>query len=433
MNRFAPSMKESNLWRATARPCQFHPRSNTGRVDLAVIGGGYTGCAAALGAARSGADVALFEAHEIGGGGSGRNVGLVNAGLWLPPDTVEDILGAAAGRRLNAALAEAPAKVWSLVDAHDIDCDATREGTLHLGHSSAGLADLRARYAQQKARDAPVQLLDARETARRVGSDRFHGALLDRRAGTIQPLSYCHGLARAAQEAGAAIHENTPVSSVRFEGGVWRLRTGSGEEVRAERLLLATNAYHSQAHGLVPPVSTPVHYFQIATAPLPESLLETILPGGEGCWDTATVMSSLRRDAAGRLLIGGVGESSLLHGKIHRNWARRKLRALFPQLETPEIAYCWHGRIAMTSDHVPKILRLGERALSIFGYSGRGIGPGTVFGATAADALLTSDESVLPLDPIDSYSEKLTRIKRACYEIGATAFHALPIRTGRFL
>ena len=419
----ASSKAGQNLWHHTARAdLATSPLEAQAVADLVIIGGGFTGCSAALHAAEQGANVRLLEAETIGHGGSGRNVGLVNAGLWMPPDAVEAKLGAAAGARLNAALAAAPELVFALIGRHGIDCEATRAGTLHCAHSAAGLADLEARFRQHVARGAPVSLLDAAATQARTGTAAYHGALFDPRAATIQPLAYCRGLARAAQAAGALLHERSPVRDIERDGADWLVRTPGGS-VRARGLLLATNAYHQGAAGVAAPVYVPVHYFQAATRPLSASSLAAILPGREGCWDTAAVMSSFRLDAAGRFLIGGMGALDHPGSVAHKRWAARKIAALFTQIAGEALDYFWFGRIAMTSDHLPKILRLGDRAFSIFGYSGRGIGPGTVFGKALAGVLLGSAEADLPLAPIDSYTERFTQLKRIAFEAGATVAH----------
>ncbi|MCE8547906.1 FAD-binding oxidoreductase [Ruegeria pomeroyi] len=415
-----------NLWNATCRETVPSVPAADRTVDLAVIGGGFTGCAAALEAARHGASVSLIEAHDIGHGGSGRNVGLVNAGLWLPPDTVVAILGPRIGEQLMTMLAEGPGKVFDIIAREGIDCEAVRNGTLHLAHAPAGLADLRDRHAQGRRLGAPVALLDADETARRVGSGRFHGALFDPRAGTIQPLSYCRGLARAAAAAGALIHENCPVPAIRREGDLWHIAV-HGATIRARRLLIATNAYHEGIGGSFRSRFVPVNYSQFATVPVPEAVRARLLPGGEGCWDTALVMSSFRMDRAGRMIVGGIGDVEGVGGPVHRGWARRKLRRIFPELADLPFEHVWTGTIAMTGDHVPKIVAFGPSAYAVFGYSGRGISPGTVFGKAAAEALLEDRAEALPLPPIPGHDERFTGIRRAYYETGASLMHALPL------
>ena len=395
------------------------------RVDLAIVGAGFTGCSAALEAAASGASVAVLEARSIGHGGSGRNVGLVNAGLWLPPDAIVARLGEAVGERLISALAEAPSRVFSLVETHGIACDARRSGTLHCAHAPGALTDLENRARQGNRHGAPVRLLDAQETRRRTGAAGLHGALFDPRAGTLDPLAYCRGLARAAQEAGSHLFAPSPVQSIGREREQWVLRSGR-HAVHAKALLVATNAYHEglMAAPYAPQFVT-VSYSQFATDTLPDAALARILPGGEGCWDTARVMSSFRLDASGRLILGGIGNLEGPGRRIHQAWARRKLSALFPQLAGTPFRHAWRGKIAMTRDHVLKLVAFGPDALACFGYSGRGIGPGTVFGAAAARALLTADEAALPIPPIRRYAEGFTSLRATYYEFGATLTHSL--------
>ncbi len=421
-------MTSENLWRTTARESFAAPPLDTDRtVDLAIIGGGFTGCAAALQAARDGASVCLLEAETIGHGGSGRNVGLVNAGLWLPPDTVRTQMGDAAGTKLLTTLAEAPSRVFALIDREKIDCEPTRNGTLHLAHAPKGMADLTERHRQGRAMGAPLDLLDATETARRTGSTAFHGALFDPRAGTIQPLAYVRGLARAATKIGATLHERSPVHSITRHPDQWHITSGP-HTLRARRLLVATNAYHLNLGPAFQPAFVPVHYCQYATDPLPPALLDSILPGGEGCWDTALVMSSVRRDRAGRLIIGGIGNGTGPGASLHAAWARRKLAALYPALRHIPLTHGWSGRIAMTGDHIPKIVAFGPEAYAIFGYSGRGIGPGTVFGTEAARALLSGTDNALPISPTRQHRETAPAVQAAYYETGACLTHALSDR-----
>lgn len=409
-----------NLWSDTcAEVFDSPPLVGNHTADLVIIGGGLTATTAALRAAGRGARVILLEAQTIGHGGSGRNVGLVNAGLWLPPDQVMQHLGQEAGIRLNNALAVGPDHVFNLIYQHDIQCEPVRNGTLHCAHSRTGFKDLENRFQQQALRKAPVHLIDIKGTAQAIGSAQFHGALKDDRAGTIQPLAYAKGVARAACSAGAILHEHSPVISMSHDKD-WVVHTPQGR-VRARALLLATNAYRHPIEGTGAAPMTPVHFFQLATHPLPKDLRSRILPNNEGCWDTGLVMTSFRKDQAGRFILGAMGLPDRLG--IHKSWAKRALARLFPILSGQEFSYFWSGRIGMTSDHIPKIQRLGPNSLSVFGYSGRGISPGTVFGTACADALLDDTETPLPITPINSYSERFTKAKGVYFELGARAVH----------
>lgn len=418
---------EHALWRDTCREAHdAGPLRSDLAVDLAIIGGGFTGCSAALTAASAGASVCLLEAHDIGHGGSGRNVGLVNAGLWLPPEEIRSHIGQDAGDRLIDLLASAPSEVMNLIEKHDIGCDLVRNGTLHCAHSAAGLKDLQARHTQLTQAGAPVTLLSAGATQSRIGSDAYFGALFDPRAGTIQPKSYVVGLARAARTAGAQVFVQSPVQTLQHEKGQWVLTTAKAT-VRARSVIQATNAYHQGLEGTAT-AYVPVYYFQYATAPLSHNLRAGILPNGEGCWDTGLIMTSFRLDSDGRMIIGGMGDLGQAGHGMHANWVRRKLAALFPQLSDQPLVQGWHGRIAMTSDHIPKITAIGPNALSAHGYSGRGIGPGTVFGRMMAESLLRDDPAHLPVPAVAEHRESWTGLRRAFFETGAALTHLLSAR-----
>ena len=417
-------MHQKNLWQETSKEkIAFENLKKSITTDLVVVGGGFTGCSAALFAAKSGLSVTLID-QKIGYGGSGRNVGLVNAGLWMPPEKVESILGLDAGVKLNNALAKAPDLVFSLIDNYEINCSANRSGTLHCAHSEKGLKDIQLRFKQLSERGAELELFDRQQTQQRIGSSKFFGSLFNKKAGIINPLDYCLGLARAAKSYGVNIYESTIATNIQSVNNDWLIKTAEGT-IKAKMLLIATNAYQKPIEGLNPSKYTSVQYFQVATKALPLDLVKSVLPNGEGCWDTASVMSSFRLDADNRLIIGGIGNLGHSASKIHTNWARRKIESLFPHLKNIDIEFSWHGRIAMTGDHIPKILRLGSNAYSVFGYSGRGIGPGTYFGKAVSECLISGDETSLPVDPLDYYQEPFSKIKAGFIEFGATASHLL--------
>ncbi len=395
--------------------------------DLLVIGGGYTGLSAALTAARAGASVRVIEAETIGFGGSGRNVGLVNAGLWLPPSDINATLGIEAGERLTRILGKAPDQVFETIGQYDIACEPVQNGTLHCAHAAAGMADLENRFEQLSARGAPVELLDQKQAQARVGSDQVFGALFDPRAGTIQPLAYAVGLARAAKAAGATLHERSAALDIEKIAGKWRVQTPKGR-ITAEALIVATNGYAIPIKGIQTPKVIPVHYFQAATAPLDTEQLTQFLPGKEGCWDTALVMSSWRLDAAGRMIIGGMGQLGHIGQGAHLAWLKRKLAKMFPTLAGTPFQQTWFGRIAMTEEYLPKILQLDDTALVSFGYSGRGIGPGTVFGASMAKALISNNMSILPRTPTRHHGIPHAGLRQVYYEAGATLTHLVKDR-----
>ena len=421
--------RSHGLWEKTAPPAP--PTSSlTGSldVDVVVVGAGYTGLSSALHLALEGTRVAVIEAVEIGFGGSGRNVGLVNAGMWVLPDELPKALGATHGERLLELLGNAPSLVFSLIEAHGIACEAERAGTLHVAVGAKGLVELRERAAQWRARGAPVELLDSGDTARVVGSGAYAGALLDRRAGTIQPLAYARGLAAAAQAAGARIFTGSPVTGVTRSGARWLVRTEAGS-VSADWIIVATNAYTGTPWAEIRSEIVLLPYFNFATVPLGDNLRASILPERQGVWDTRQVLSSFRFDRQGRLVFGSVGALRGTGLSIHRAWAKRSLKRLFPQIGDVAFEAEWYGQIGMTDNSLPKFHVLAQNVVSFSGYNGRGIAPGTVFGRELALHVLgrkSVGELPLPASEIEAASYRAVR--QASIEAGAQLAHFVDAR-----
>lgn len=383
-------------------------------VDVAVIGGGYTGLSTALHLAEKGMSACVLEGRQIGFGGSGRNVGLLNAGLWLPPQDVRARLGEARGTRLVGLLGDAPAYVMSLIERHQIRCELTRSGTIHAAHSPAGMKDLARRAEEWQRLGAPVRLLSKQEAAGKIGSEAFFGGLLDARAGTLNPMGYVRGLARAAAAAGARICIEAKVIKLFRQGESWQVETGAGT-VTAKSVVLATNAYSGDLWPGLKSSFVPIDYFQVATRPLGDRLAH-ILAERQGIWDTGKIMFSLRRDAADRLIIGSMGAAIGGEGGLSERWAKRQLVRLFPSLGPVELETSWHGQIAMNREHLPRIHRLAEGLYTPIGYNGRGIAPGTVFGKAMADLLSGGDEADLPMPVTDVEPARGGRLQRGFYK-----------------
>jgi glycine/D-amino acid oxidase-like deaminating enzyme len=222
-------------------------------------------------------------------------------------------------------------------------------------------------------------------------------------------------------EGGAKIFTGSPVRSVERAGRKWRLASERGS-VTADWVIVATNAY---SNGLWPELQSEfvrLPYYQCATTPLPNEIRSRILPNLEGTWDTRTVMRSLRRDAAGRLVVGSVGALRGGAQALHRSFSHRQLLKLFPFLKGIRFEHEWFGWIAMTANHLPRYHQLAEQVISFHGYNGRGIGAGTVFGKLLAERILRTD-FVMPLPSTTPDVVKLQCAKAAFYEAGSAMAH----------
>ena len=410
-----------SLWDSSATEEDYaNPLDGDVAVDVAIVGAGFTGLSTALHCVEKGLTAHVLEANHIGFGGSGRNAGLVNAGVWHPPAKVRKKLGDTYGPRFVQRFGEAPEKVFSLIERHQIRCEATRTGTIHAAHAPTGFVDLKDRFKEWVRLGTPVQLLNREEVATMTGTRAFYGGLLDERAGTINPMGYCRGLARAARDAGAEISTGVRAKKLTRTGNGWVVETNQGG-ITAKYVVLGTNAYTDELWPGLKNVFTSIHYFQLATQPLGDRV-QHILPERRGLWDTGQIMFSLRRDMSDRLIIGSMGTVLGSVGRgLSQRWAKKQLARLFPELGAVTFEKAWHGQIAMTPDRLPRIHQLEAGLYTAIGYNGRGITTGTLFGEAIAALLVGTDPKELPLPITDLATVPSAPIMSRLYQTAFTA------------
>ncbi|MEP7209000.1 MAG: FAD-binding oxidoreductase [Casimicrobiaceae bacterium] len=381
----SPAEHAPSLWSVTAIPDRDWPAlAGDERTDVAIIGGGFTGCAAALALAEHGVRVTLLEANRIGWGASGRNGGQVIPGLKDDPDHLEAMFGPELGPRVAAAAGGVADEVFGLIARHAIACDPVRNGWLQPAFSARTLDVVTARCAQWARRGAPVRALDRREMAHLIGSDAYHGGWEDQRAGNVQPLSYVRGLAAAAHRAGARLCVGTPVTALRRHGTMWNLATPGGE-VTADKVLIGTNGYTDRLWPGLARTVIPMMSFQAATVPLSAELGASILPGGHSASDTRRLLWYYRRDAHGRLVMGGRAPFRENLGPADAGHLRAAVDRLYPQLRGIPFEFYWSGRVAMTPDYLPHLHELAPGVWAGLGYNGRGVGMATLLGRLLAE------------------------------------------------
>lgn len=417
-------LQHACLWETlTPRESLSGPLNGDVQADVCIIGAGITGLSAALHLLEQGQTVCVLDAHEVGHGGSGRNVGLVNAGTWIKPDDVEATLGQRHGSRLNEVLGQAPAEVFAQIQRLGIDCQARNDGTLHMAHNTIGLADLKDREAQWRRRGADVELLTGAACAEYCGTEKITGALLDRRAGTINPMAYTTGLAKAVIRLGGQIHQHSPVKALTRSGDAWQVRSGQGA-VTAQKVIISTGAYTEGEWTELQRHYFRGYYYQVASVPLHGAAADQVLRHGQGSWDTRTVLSSIRRDADGRLLLGSMGRANNKPDWFIRSWADRIQQHYFPELGKIEWQLHWTGCIDFTPDHLMRLFEPAPGLVAVTGYNGRGNTTGTVVGKALAQFLSSDDSAALPIPFSPMQAVRGAELRSSVYETGFSLYHA---------
>ncbi len=381
----------SSLWSATAPAAVPTPAlGESVKVDVAIVGAGYTGLSTALHLAERGVSVCVLEANEPGWGASGRNGGQVNPTLKYDPEQLVQMYGPERAEPLISTVSNSADLVFKLIEKHRIDCAPVRRGWMQVSYTEKGVAGLHARAEQWARRGVPVQSLDASAVASRMGSEAFAGGWLDGRAGAIQPLAYARGLVAAALAAGVRIYGQSPVSGLQRQASGWQLITASGAQVSADQVVLATNGYSGNLWPGMAQSILAANSFIVATKPLTGLAAESILAGQETVSTAQRLLLYFRKDSHGRLLMGGRGLFNDPTEPADFAHLERSLALLFPKLGPLEFEYRWAGRIAITRDFMPHVHEPAPGLTLALGCNGRGIALCTSLGQQLAGRLCDS-------------------------------------------
>ena len=360
-----------------------------GQVDVAVVGGGFTGLSAARALAMRGASVVVLDAGRVVGEASGRNGGQCNTGVAQDYAGLHASLGADKARAYYQAYESAVQTVVSLVEQERIACDMVRNGKLKLAAKPMHYEGL-ARTCELIRRDvdADVELLDAQQTRAEVNSTQFHGGLLQRNGVQMHIGRFGVGLAEAAARRGAMIHEHTQVNDWKARAGGYQVNTAKGS-LQAGQVLLASGASQHGGLGWYRRRIVPVGSFVIVTEVLPQALIEQLWPQQRSYVTSRMIGNYFRLTPDNRLLFGGRARFAMSNsvsdaksGKV----LQAAMLNIFPQLAGVNIDYCWGGLVDMTADRLPRAGQHGGVFHSM-GYSGHGVQMSVHMGQAMADVM----------------------------------------------
>lgn len=383
-------MKFTSYWQDDGPRFSGTPGAPSGHYDVAVIGAGFTGLGAARKLAKDGARVAVFEAASVGFGASGRNGGHLNNGLAHSFTAACAQFGNDTAIAMYRSFDDGIDTIERILNEDGIACDFKRTGKLKLASKPQHMAGIESNFEAIHARvDADTALLSREDLRSEVGSDAFHGAMLQRKSASMHMGRFVTGLAQAADRHGAQIYENSPVMAVEKDLHGHRVEASTGT-VTAKNVLLATGAYTTKAFGWFRRRIIPVGSFLIATRPLTSDEIAATLPGNRTCVTSMNVGNYFRLSPDNRLIFGGRARFSADSNQSSDAKSGAVLRAamaqMFPHLAEVQIDYCWGGMVDMTKDRYPRTGRSGGLHYAM-GYSGHGAQIATHLGEIMADQI----------------------------------------------
>lgn len=360
------------------------------KVDVAIIGGGFTGLSAARTLAKQGCRTVVVESETIGWGASSRNGGMTLTGLKAPLVEIIKLYGRDVARRLFQCSLESINTVEQIVKEEKIDCGFNRCGHLMVAtkpkHYEAIVKEVEFMDKEFNYKVTPLPKVEIRTE---IGSDAYHGMLLEEASGGLNPAQYVTGLARAAEKVGAVLCAR--VQALQIEKGTkgFHLKTNRGSVI-AEKFLVATSGYTGPVTKELQRKIIPIGSYIIATEPLNPELAGELIPRRRMIFDTRHYLNYFRLSDDNRMIFGGraaffpetpttVQQSAVI--------LRREMIRVFPQLREVDIEYAWGGTLDFAFDMMIHVGEMDGIYYSL-GYAGHGVALATYLGKTVAEAML---------------------------------------------
>jgi glycine/D-amino acid oxidase-like deaminating enzyme len=409
------AFNETNYWLTTVSMPAGIPGELPSKVDVAILGAGFTGLSAARVLAKHGAKVAVLEANTIGWGASSRNGGMVLTGLKLDPHTLANRYGMEPTRQMYADSLASIDLVETIVREENIECDFARCGHLEVACKQSHF-DSYARSAEYIAKEFKheVSIIPRDELSSEIGSSIYFGGLVDPTSAGVHPARYVAGLAVAAMRAGAAVHENTRALKIaRVTNTEFQISTNRGNLI-ARDVLIATSGYTSSVTSALQRKVIPIGSFIVATRRLSDSLCLELSPRNRMIYDSKYYLHYYRLTPDHRMLFGGRAaffpETKSTVEKSAQI-LRQDMVEIFPQLRETEIEFAWGGTLDFCFDTMPHAGESGGIHYAL-GYAGHGVAMATYLGAKLAEKIAGASGQVpfsgipFPGAPLGLYNGK---------------------------
>jgi glycine/D-amino acid oxidase-like deaminating enzyme len=396
---FATDYKsEPYWWLAAPRPTLMSDPLPD-KCDVAIIGSGYTGLAAALELARAGRQVVVLDGEDAGWGCSTRNGGQVSSSIKPSYRKLEARYGAAAALGIRREGLNALKWLEEFIRHEGIECNFEKVGRYHAAHHSAAFnALVREAREQPKGIEVECHIVSRSEQRAELGSDLYHGGILYPAHASLHPGRFHQELLRLALQAGAQVVARCQVTAIEPGRGEFQLRTANGS-ASAREVIVASNGYTGSATPALRRRVIPIGSYLIATELLPEAVTRQLIPNNRVISDTRKVVFYFRlSEDRRRVLFGGRVAAAETNADISAGPLHRELTRIFPELRATRISRSWGGFVAYTFDSLPHLGRHTDGIHYCMGYCGSGVSLAPYFGTRIAQQLLGKAEGRTALD-----------------------------------
>jgi glycine/D-amino acid oxidase-like deaminating enzyme len=368
------------------------------KVDVAIIGSGYTGLSAAMQTARGGRYTLVLDAEEAGFGCSTRNGGQISTSIKPGLDALSRRYGSERAFRILKEGHNSLAWVADFVAAERIDCDFRVCGRFHAAHNPAQYEALaRQVQAQPEGLKVEAHVVPRAEQRNELGTDAYFGGVVYAQHASVDPGRFHQGMLNRAREAGATVIPHCPAINIRRKSAGFLIETPKGT-VAAANVVIATNGYTGRMTPWLQRRVIPIGSYIIATEPLPRDLMARLMPKDRIVSDTRKVVYYYRASPDGqRILFGGRispnetdprNSGPLLHAELVR---------LFPELAGTRISHSWCGFIAYTFDELAHVGQHDGLYYAV-GYCGSGVGMAGYLGMRIGQQVLGRKQGATAFD-----------------------------------
>lgn len=368
-------------------------------VDVAIVGSGYSGLAAALVTARGGRSTLVFEAEATGQGCSTRNGGQVSTSIKPGYGDLSAEHGPDRAFAIRKEGFNALAFVEKLIRDERIDADWEAVGRFQGAHNDKQFAAMASGLKDQKAGiEVPYSIVPREQQRSEIGTAFYHGGVVYPHHAALHPAKFHAGLLDRVIGAGATVADKTPVTGIERDGAAFRVSTPRGK-VKAKDVLVATNGYTGGVTPWLKRRVIPIGSYIIATEKMDAALAKELVPNKRVLSDSRKLVFYYRLSPDGRsMLFGGRVAANETDVGVSAPRLHAEMTRIFPQLQSSRITHSWMGTVAYTFDTMPHLGKGPDGLWYCMGYCGSGVSLAPYFGTRVGQQMLGLPEGRTALD-----------------------------------